>query len=1413
MKSCGVSLATAAAAAAAAFGDEEKKMAAGKASGESEEASPSLTAEEREALGGLDSRLFGFVRFHEDGARTKALLGKAVRCYESLILKAEGKVESDFFCQLGHFNLLLEDYPKALSAYQRYYSLQSDYWKNAAFLYGLGLVYFHYNAFQWAIKAFQEVLYVDPSFCRAKEIHLRLGLMFKVNTDYESSLKHLQLALVDCNPCTLSNAEIQFHIAHLYETQRKYHSAKEAYEQLLQTENLSAQVKATVLQQLGWMHHTIDLLGDKAAKENCAIQYLQKSLEADPNSGQSWYFLGRCYSSIGKVQDAFISYRQSIDKSEASADTWCSIGVLYQQQNQPMDALQAYICAVQLDHGHAAAWMDLGTLYESCNQPQDAIKCYLNATRSKSCSNTSALAARIKYLQNTSDNWSSGHAVSHPPVQQPSHSWCLPPQKLQHLEQLRANRNNLNPAQKLMLEQLESQFVLMQQHQVRQTGVAQVRSTGIPNGPAADSSLPTNSVSGQQPPLALTRVPSASQPGVRPACPGQPLANGPFSAGHAPCSTRMLGSTDTLLIGNNHITGSGSNGNVPYPQRNALTLPHNRTNLTSSAEEPWKNQLSNSTQGLHKGQSSHLAGPNGERPLSSTGPSQHLQAAGSGIQNQNGHPTLPSNSVTQGAALNHLSSHTATSGGQQGITLTKESKPSGNTSTVPDTSRHTGETPNSTASVEGLPNHVHQVTADAVCSPSHGDSKSPGLLSSDNPQLSALLMGKANNNVGTGTCDKVNNIHPAVHTKTDNSVASSPSSAISTATPSPKSTEQTTTNSVTSLNSPHSGLHTINGEGMEESQSPVKTDLLLISHKPSPQIIPSMSVSIYPSSAEVLKACSSHCWQHFPQWPTTWNLGKNGLSNSSILLDKCPPPRPPSSPYPPLPKDKLNPPTPSIYLENKRDAFFPPLHQFCTNPNNPVTVIRGLAGALKLDLGLFSTKTLVEANNEHMVEVRTQLLQPADENWDPTGTKKIWHCESNRSHTTIAKYAQYQASSFQESLREENEKRSHHKEHSDSESTSSDNSGRRRKGPFKTIKFGTNIDLSDDKKWKLQLHELTKLPAFVRVVSAGNLLSHVGHTILGMNTVQLYMKVPGSRTPGHQENNNFCSVNINIGPGDCEWFVVPEGYWGVLNDFCEKNNLNFLMGSWWPNLEDLYEANVPVYRFIQRPGDLVWINAGTVHWVQAIGWCNNIAWNVGPLTACQYKLAVERYEWNKLQSVKSIVPMVHLSWNMARNIKVSDPKLFEMIKVFSLSLKFRRKSALEIISSSLSVQMENMSLRFRGELREFSNFKYCLLRTLKQCQTLREALIAAGKEIIWHGRTKEEPAHYCSICEVEVFNLLFVTNESISRKTYVVHCQDCARKTSRNLDNFVVLEQYKMEDLMQVYDQFTLAPPLPSSSS
>lgn len=49
-------------------------------------------------------------------------------------------------------------------------------------------------------------------------------------------------------------------------------------------------------------------------------------------------------------------------------------------------------------------------------------------------------------------------------------------------------------------------------------------------------------------------------------------------------------------------------------------------------------------------------------------------------------------------------------------------------------------------------------------------------------------------------------------------------------------------------------------------------------------------------------------------------------------------------------------------------------------------------------------------------------MQPSDENWDPDHKGMVWYCESQRSHTTIARYGQYQALSFSESLRGEKEK-------------------------------------------------------------------------------------------------------------------------------------------------------------------------------------------------------------------------------------------------------------------------------------------------------------------------------------------------------------------------------------------------------
>ena len=43
----------------------------------------------------------------------------------------------------------------------------------------------------------------------------------------------------------------------------------------------------------GWLYHTFDELGETSTRNNTALKFLQRSIEIDPNNGQTWYFLGR----------------------------------------------------------------------------------------------------------------------------------------------------------------------------------------------------------------------------------------------------------------------------------------------------------------------------------------------------------------------------------------------------------------------------------------------------------------------------------------------------------------------------------------------------------------------------------------------------------------------------------------------------------------------------------------------------------------------------------------------------------------------------------------------------------------------------------------------------------------------------------------------------------------------------------------------------------------------------------------------------------------------------------------------------------------------------------------------------------------------------------------------------------------
>ncbi|KAG8229708.1 hypothetical protein J437_LFUL009833 [Ladona fulva] len=104
-----------------------------------------LTPQELQVLSELDSRQFGFLKLNTpEQTKKKALVVKAVKYLERMIVQAQSQkersrrcsgaskddeaggdrtpdkeinIDPKTYCKLGHFHLLLEDYPKGKQQY------------------------------------------------------------------------------------------------------------------------------------------------------------------------------------------------------------------------------------------------------------------------------------------------------------------------------------------------------------------------------------------------------------------------------------------------------------------------------------------------------------------------------------------------------------------------------------------------------------------------------------------------------------------------------------------------------------------------------------------------------------------------------------------------------------------------------------------------------------------------------------------------------------------------------------------------------------------------------------------------------------------------------------------------------------------------------------------------------------------------------------------------------------------------------------------------------------------------------------------------------------------------------------------------------------------------------------------------
>ena len=218
------------------------------------------------------------------------------------------------------------------------------------------------------------------------------------------------------------------------------------------------------------------------------------------------------------------------------------------------------------------------------------------------------------------------------------------------------------------------------------------------------------------------------------------------------------------------------------------------------------------------------------------------------------------------------------------------------------------------------------------------------------------------------------------------------------------------------------------------------------------------------------------------------------------------------------------------------------------------------------------------------------------------------------------------------------------------------------------VAFGVNLDIGE---WPRQMDEFqAKLPTCISYGSPDDLLRYSRLHVNGMTLPQIYLKTTGCWTGAHQENLAFTAININHGPGLCQWWsLCPDFNLQLREDILKRQRFDPLKSEtlWWPDENYLMMQGYKAYYGIQLPDDLVYVGPATLHWVKSLSATVNSAWNFGGKTIRQFRSAFERDRLNKEMQFESLIQIHTLALDLLNHEMLTTP--IELVRYLSEKLK------------------------------------------------------------------------------------------------------------------------------------------------
>lgn len=334
------------------------------------------------------------------------------------------------------------------------------------------------------------------------------------------------------------------------------------------------------------------------------------------------------------------------------------------------------------------------------------------------------------------------------------------------------------------------------------------------------------------------------------------------------------------------------------------------------------------------------------------------------------------------------------------------------------------------------------------------------------------------------------------------------------------------------------------------------------------------------------------------------------------------------------------------------------------HPKSYVTVIKNYIGKWGLNNEMFGLDFIEKKYGHFITDIRVQ--SPLIEGFNLRNSRYIQEIDE----MTINEYVNYQKSKKTMILQDTS--------HLD-----------------ETIKFAVNLDIGN---FEEQLHELyKKVPPFIYCNRKGDLQGYLRRHIPGMTVPQIYLKVAGCWTGGHQENLSLRAININHGPGEVEWYCMESDEAYRFNEYImlEKNlNLLKLEGLWYIPLEDVLKRGFKVSKFVQQEGDTVVLAPGTLHWVRSYSYTVNSAWNLGEINYLQISEMLRRYDFNLRFSFRNLIPVQTLCLDLINNLAADmDQKTFNTLKEKVLGFLEEGMNRLKNVESFCDrVEPDNLSV-------------------------------------------------------------------------------------------------------------------------